>query len=104
MPRILISARNTFLLTILAIGTLCGAGFKAGVAKVDITPPPGLPMYGYFDRTQLSKGTLDPLYARVLVLEVERKRLAMVGRGLPHFCRLKASVKVKRRRARVTPT
>ena len=78
MPRILISARNTFLLTILAIGTLCWAGFRAGVAKVDITPPPGLPMYGYFDRTQLSRGTLDPLYARVLVLEVEGKRLALV--------------------------
>ena len=45
---------------------------------MDITPPPGLPMYGYFDRTQPSKGTLDPLYARVLVLEAEGKRLALV--------------------------
>ena len=78
MPRIFSSVRNSFLLPILAIGALCGAGFKAGVAKVDITPPPGLPMYGYFDRTQLSAGTLDPLYARVLVLEVEGKRLALV--------------------------
>ena len=63
---------------ILAIGPLCGAGFKAGVAKVDITPPPGLPMYGYFDRTQPATGTLDPLYARVVVLEAEGKRLALV--------------------------
>jgi len=78
MPRILISARNVFLLALLAIGPLCGAGFKAGVAKVDITPPPGQPMYGYFDRTQPAKGTMDPLYARVVVLEAEGKRLALV--------------------------
>jgi hypothetical protein len=61
-----------------AICPLSGADFKAGAAKVDITPPPGLPMYGYMDRTQLSAGTLDPLYARVVVLEVEEKRLALV--------------------------
>lgn len=53
----------------------------AGVARVDITPPPGLPMYGYFGRiknNQLSTGTMDPLYARVLVLAVGQKRLALV--------------------------
>ena len=54
---------------------------EAGVAQVDITPPPGLPMYGYFDRlrhNQLSAGTLDPLYARVLVLQASSKRVALV--------------------------
>ncbi|MGO8790280.1 MAG: neutral/alkaline non-lysosomal ceramidase N-terminal domain-containing protein [Terriglobia bacterium] len=61
-----------------ATGLAWGAGFKAGVTKVDITPPPGLPMYGYFDRTQLSAGTLDPLYARILVIEVDGKRLALI--------------------------
>jgi hypothetical protein len=38
-------------------------------------------MYGFFDRIQdnkLSTGTLDPLYARVLVLAVGEKRLALV--------------------------
>jgi len=35
-------------------------------------------MYGYFARTQPATGTLDPLYARVVVLEVEGKRLALV--------------------------
>jgi hypothetical protein len=55
-----------------------GATLRAGVSKVDITPRPGLPMYGYFDRTQLSTGTLDPLYARILVLEVDGKRLALI--------------------------
>jgi neutral ceramidase len=60
---------------------LHAATFKAAVAKVNITPPPGLPMYGFLDRineNKLSAGTLDPLYARVLVLEVGAKRLALV--------------------------
>ena len=57
------------------------AVFRAGAAEVDITPPPGLPMYGYFERMQkrqIASGTLDPLYARVLVLEVSGRRLALV--------------------------
>jgi neutral ceramidase len=72
-------AVSFFLLT--SIGSLHGAIFKAAVAKAEITPPPGLPMYGFFDRikeNKLSAGTLDPLYARVLVLEVGNKRLALV--------------------------
>lgn len=55
-----------------------GAGLRAGVAKVDITPPPGEQMWGYESRTKPATGTLDPLYARVFVLEVGDKRLALV--------------------------
>ncbi len=51
---------------------------KAGVAKVEITPPTGVPMWGYEDRTTPSQGVLDPLYARVLVLEAGEKRIAIV--------------------------
>jgi neutral ceramidase len=53
----------------------------AGVAQVDITPPPGLVMYGYFSRIKnniVATGTLDPLYARVLVLATRNTRLALV--------------------------
>lgn len=60
---------------------LQAATFKAAVAEVDITPASGLPMYGFFDRindNKLSTGTLDPLYARVLVLEVGDRRFALV--------------------------
>ena len=60
----------------------CNAvALRAGVAKADITPPAGLPMYGFLDRlkdNKVSTGTLDPLYARVLVLEAGEKRLALV--------------------------
>ena len=69
------------LLAALAAPSLSAAPIQAGVAQVDITPPPGLPMYGYFNRItnhQVSSGTLDPLYARVLVLQAGEKRLALV--------------------------
>ena len=51
---------------------------KAGIAKTEITPPAGLPMWGYSNRKGPSTSTLDPLYARVLVLEVGSQRLALV--------------------------
>jgi len=63
----------------LAMGaSVQAAGLKAGVAKVEITPPAGEKMWGYFDRQAGAEGTLDPLYARVLVLEAGEKRLALV--------------------------
>lgn len=58
------------------------ADMTAGVAKVDITPPLGTHMWGYFDRLAGAAGTLDPLYARVLVLEAGNKRLAYVDLDL----------------------
>src|SRR5437899_10137775 len=59
-----------------------GATLKAGVSKVDITPPAGLPMWGYGSRKSPSTGTLDPLFARVLVLEAGETRLALVALDL----------------------
>ncbi len=64
-----------FLYTSLAMG----ASLKAGVAKVEITPPTGVMMWGYFDRTTPAQSTLDPLYARMLVLEAGETRLALGG-------------------------
>ncbi len=61
---------------------LWGEGLRAGVAKVDITPPAGVRMWGYFDRLTPAQGVLDPLFARVLVLEVGEKRLAYVDLDL----------------------
>jgi len=84
-----VNVRQIFLLLVCAATCLVfsnpvsvqAATFQAAVAKADITPPPGLPMYGFFDRITNNKnsiGTLDPLYARVLVLEVGGRRLAFV--------------------------
>jgi hypothetical protein len=54
------------------------AGLRAGVAKVDITPKTHEVMWGFEDRLAPAESTLDPLYARVLVLEAGNKRLAIV--------------------------
>jgi neutral/alkaline ceramidase-like enzyme len=51
---------------------------RAGTAKVDITPSGGEALWGYEDRVKPATGTIDPLYARVLVLESGEKRLALV--------------------------
>lgn len=45
---------------------LFAAPFQAGVATVDITPPVGYRMSGYF-RERLSEGTKDPLLAKAIV-------------------------------------
>ena len=48
----------------------CAAGdLMLGVAKIDITPEPGLRMWGYSNRTEGATGTLDPLHARAFVLK-----------------------------------
>jgi len=64
------------------VNHFAGAALKAGVAKVDITPPVGQRMWGFAARGGPATGTLDPLLARVLVLEVGGKRLALVALDL----------------------
>jgi neutral ceramidase len=61
---------------------LFGAPLRAGVARVDITPPVGMEMWGFGARKLPSEGTIDPLYARVLVLEASDKRIAIVALDL----------------------
>lgn len=55
------------------------AELKAGVARVEITPPTLMPMYGYANRKcGPANGTHDPLFAKVLVLEAGGSRMALV--------------------------
>jgi len=59
------------------------APFEAGAARVDITPPVGLPMWGYGARKDVPcQGTLDPLTATGVVLRAGDERLAIVGLDL----------------------
>jgi len=53
------------------------ADLAAGVAVVDITPPVGYRMSGYFYE-RLSTGTHDPLHAKALVLRQGSERAAFV--------------------------
>jgi neutral ceramidase len=54
--------------------------FVAGVGKVDLTPPPGLPLFGYSKiRTRSAAGFHTRLYARAVYLEdASGERVALV--------------------------
>ena len=68
--------RKLIVLAIAGAAFAAAAEFRAGVAKADLDPPTGLPMAGY--GTRYSKGTLDPLEARVLVLSDGSRNIALV--------------------------
>ncbi len=63
------------------------AEFRAGTARIDITPPPGEALWGYSNRSSSATATLDPLYARVLLLSDGQQKAALVtldlGRTFP---------------------
>jgi len=86
LPSLFIVHRFPFfalpLILFLSTSSTFAASLKAGVAKVDITPPPGVRMWGYGNRKGPSTGTLDPLYARILVIEAGETRLGLVALDL----------------------
>ena len=55
-----VSASATAALLLAASPAAFADGFEAGFARVDATPPPGLPMPGYFSH-RVANGVLDPL-------------------------------------------
>jgi neutral ceramidase len=54
------------------------AEFRAASAKADITPAGSVELWGYADRAGPATGTRDPLFAKILVLDVDPHRLALV--------------------------
>lgn len=68
----------------LLLATSAPAGpLKAGAATVDITPPPGAPLWGYAARRDApSTGVCDRLFARCLVLDDGDARFAIVSLDL----------------------
>lgn len=68
---------------LVALSIADAQGLKAGFAKRDITPPDPIPMWGYGARHALpAEGTLDPLFAKALVIEAGGSKLALVGLDL----------------------
>jgi len=55
------------------------AVLHAGLSVVDITPEPGVPMWGYKERHAPAAGVLDPLYAKALVLGGDGPVVAVVS-------------------------
>jgi neutral ceramidase len=74
--------RNRFLTVVCVLflwgSSIAHAELRAGAAKVDITPKTHEPLWGFEERTDPATGTLDPLYAHILILEAGGKRLALV--------------------------
>ena len=64
---------------VLAGPAVAAAQLLVGAARVDVTPPPGVRMYGYGARGQnVSTGVHDPLYARAIVLDDGARTAAWV--------------------------
>ncbi|MCW5981514.1 MAG: neutral/alkaline non-lysosomal ceramidase N-terminal domain-containing protein [Bryobacteraceae bacterium] len=77
------------LVTLLAGAAAAGApvfpvnsNLRAGVARVDITPPLGTPMAGYAARPGGATGSRDPLYASALVFDDGQTRAALIALDL----------------------
>src|SRR5688500_16715966 len=50
---------------------------RAGIAEIDITPPVGHRMAGYFDE-RLATGIHDPLMAKAMVVQHGKEQIAFV--------------------------
>ncbi len=60
--------------------SFCATGeLYVGTAKKDITPPVGIRMAGGYGRKEPSQGVVDPLYIRVLVLDVDGYRVGIIA-------------------------
>ena len=62
----------------LLIATPTHAELRVGRAQVDITPPKGMPMAGYY-HVRLNEGVHDPLFAKAIVMQVGGVKAAMVS-------------------------
>src|SRR5438093_7311275 len=85
------TAARTLLLSlffITALALFCGcklttrqdadsSALKIGAAEIDITPPIGHRMAGYFDE-RLSTGVHDPLKAKAIILQQDKEQFALV--------------------------
>jgi neutral ceramidase len=86
--RLIVTGAGRLWAALVVLGLLAGAAVAraetmlAGVARVEITPPPGFTLIGYPPSGRTATGVLDPLYARVLVLKVGATRLGLVDLDL----------------------
>lgn len=76
------SLRNFRLLSLLFLllpaSVAWSAGFRSGAAQVDITPPNGTPMAGFYS-LRPSVGVIDSIYAKAIVIEQDGEKVALVG-------------------------
>ena len=77
-----LARRIMFVLAVLQPLAVSAAVLKAGVASVDITPPLG--KYRVLSSGKIGTSVRDPLYAKVLVLEDDQTRMAIVSLDLTY--------------------
>ncbi len=79
---------------------LLAADFKAGVARADITPKSPIWMSGYASRNNPSEGVLEPLHAKALAIEDNRRGRAVIVTtdliGLPRALTDEVSARVQK--------
>jgi len=74
---------KTRLMSCVLLGLVVGSAaaraeeLRVGIAALDITPPLGAPMAGYY-HARGADGVVDPLHAKALVIEYEGRRAALV--------------------------
>ena len=75
-----------------------GAGeLRAAASRVEITPAGSEPLWGYSNRIGPATGTLDPLFAKVVILDDETTRLAIVTLDLGRTFNPESMSRVRRR-------
>jgi hypothetical protein len=72
---------RSFIHILLLCTPLHAADLTVGAAQLDITPPKGMPMAGYYS-ARGAEGTHDSLFARALVLEKDGTKAALVALDL----------------------
>lgn len=75
--------KMSLLVVLLVVGTFCAASegvLRGGCAKVNITPPVGIPLIGSYGKP--SEDILDELYAKALVLNDGNDTIAIVSADL----------------------
>ena len=82
MARHLMLSLVVVVVVLYALPCIAAETLLAGVATADVTPEPGLRLWGYSDRTHGATGTLDPLMARAVVLRVGDQAAAIVSLDL----------------------
>ena len=108
MSRRVFLAGSASILTAAAVETAGAAqvskssmdGLRAGVAVRDITPEPGVAMWGYSGRKGPATGTLDPLMARALVLSAGEECVALVTMDLGRVPMPSALARIRKRAAK----
>lgn len=65
-------------LALVLAGCAFGADFKAGVARIDITPKTPIWMSGYGDRKHASEGVIHPLWAKALAIEDPKQNRVVI--------------------------